>query len=320
MSNCIMNSLKTQPIWVLVLFSIGSIYVSKFFVSFLYWVYVNFLRPAKNLKKYGSWALVTAPTDGIGKAFAFELARKGLNLVLVGRNPNKLKDVSDSIQSKYAKTLIKNIVVDFSGDLDEGVKRIREAIKGLDVGILINNVGISYPYARYFHEVDEKLMMNLIKINVEGTTKVTHAVLPGMLKRNKGAIVNIGSAAGNIIPCPLYSVYAATKSYVDRFSRCLYDEYKKSGIDVQCQVPLYVATKMASIRNSSFFVPSSDDYARAGLRSIGYEPCCTPYWTHSLYWNLIDFCPESLIAEWRLRTGLKIRERGQLKDSMKKRL
>ena len=71
-----MNSLKTQPIWVLVLFTIGSIYVSKCFISFLYWVYVNFLRPAKNLKKYGSWALVTAPTDGIGKAFAFELARK----------------------------------------------------------------------------------------------------------------------------------------------------------------------------------------------------------------------------------------------------
>ncbi|KAK0574376.1 hypothetical protein LWI29_022738 [Acer saccharum] len=79
------------------------------------------LRPAKNLKKYGSWALVTAPTDGIGKAFAFELARKGLNLVLVGRNPDKLKDVSDSIRAKYAKTLIKSIVMDFSGDLDEGV-------------------------------------------------------------------------------------------------------------------------------------------------------------------------------------------------------
>ncbi|TXG56142.1 hypothetical protein EZV62_017455 [Acer yangbiense] len=121
MSNCIMNSLKTQPIWVLVLFTTGSIYVSKCFISFLYWVYVNFLRPAKNLKKYGSWALLTKPTDGIGKAFSFELARKGLNLVLVGQNPDKLKAVSDSIRAKYAKTLIKNIVMDFSGYLDEGV-------------------------------------------------------------------------------------------------------------------------------------------------------------------------------------------------------
>ena len=103
----------------------------------LNWVYIYFLRPAKNLKKYGSWALVTGPTDDIGKSFSFELAKRGLNLVLVGRNPDKLKDVSDSIQAKYAKTQIKSVVVDFSGDLDEGVERIKEAIEGLDIGILI---------------------------------------------------------------------------------------------------------------------------------------------------------------------------------------
>jgi len=157
--------------------------------------------------------VITGPTDGIGKAFAFQLARKGLNLVLVGRNPDKLKDVSDSIRTKYGNTQVKNVVVDFAGDLDEGVGRIKEAIEGLDVGVLINNVGVSYPYARYFHEVDEQLLNNLIKVNVEGTTKVTHAVLPVMIKKKKGAIVNIGSGAAIVIPSdPLYAVYAATKA------------------------------------------------------------------------------------------------------------
>ena len=213
MATCFFDTLKTQPLWVLVLFTLGSLSLLKSSFVFLKWVWVNFLRPGKNLKKYGCWALVTGPTDGIGKGFAFQLARKGLNLVLVGRNPDKLKDVADSIFAKYGKNQIKTVVVDFTGDLDEGVKKIKEAIEGLDVGVLINNVGISYPYARFFHEVDEELLRNLIKVNVEGTTKVTQAVLPGMVKRKKGAIVNIGSGAAIVIPSdPLYAVYAATKA------------------------------------------------------------------------------------------------------------
>ncbi|KAM7464704.1 hypothetical protein LguiA_032825 [Lonicera macranthoides] len=316
---CFLDSLKTQPNWVTLLFLLGSLSFLKISASLLRWVYVNFLRPPKNLKKYGSWALVTGPTDGIGKAFAFELARKGLNLVLVGRNPNKLNDVSTEIQSKYGKIKTKNVVVDFSGDLTEGIKRIGEAIEGLEVGILINNAGISYPYARYFHEVEEELLNNLIKVNVEGSAKVTKAVLPGMIERKRGAIVNIGSGAATVVPSdPLYAVYAATKAFVDQFSRCLYVEYKKSGIDVQCQVPLYVATKMASIKSSSFFVPSATGYARAALRWVGYDPRCTPYWPHSLIWAFIYSLPEFVADSYRLQFCLAIRKKGLLKDSRKK--
>lgn len=207
------QELKSQPLWLLLLIALGSLKLLFSLLSLLRWVYVNFLRPPKNLKKYGSWAVVTGPTDGIGKGFAFQLARKGLNLVLVGRNPDKLKDVSDSIMAKYGQTQIKTVVVDFSGDLDEGVKRIKDAIEGLEVGVLINNVGVSYPYARYFHEVDEKLLADLLKVNIEGTTKVTQAVLPVMIQRKKGAIVNIGSGAAIVVPSdPLYAVYAATKA------------------------------------------------------------------------------------------------------------
>nr|XP_010929990.1 very-long-chain 3-oxoacyl-CoA reductase 1 [Elaeis guineensis] len=315
-----LENLRALPPLLLLLFSLGLLSALKLSFAVLRWLYVSFLRPAKNLRaRYGSWAVVTGPTDGIGKAFAFQLARRGLHLVLVGRNPDKLRDVSDAIRAKHAGCRIETVVIDFAGDLAEGVRRLREAIAGLDVGVLVNNAGVSYPYARFFHEVDEELMRNLIKVNVEGVTTVAHAVLPGMLERKRGAIVNIGSGAASAIPSdPLYAVYAATKAYVDQFSRCLYVEYKNKGIDVQCQAPLYVTTRMAPIRRSSFFVPSTDTYAHAALQWIGYEPRCTPYWPHSLLWCLLSMLPEAALDKCCLGFCLSIRKRGQLKDARMK--
>ncbi|KAI3906471.1 hypothetical protein MKX01_029086 [Papaver californicum] len=307
-----MDELKTQPIWILLLSFLGLLFLLKHTASVLRWLFITFLRPAKNLKNYGSWALITAPTEGIGKSFVFELARKGLNLILVGRNLNKLQNVSRAIQSEYPNIQIKIVVVDFSSsDLTVGIRKIEEEIGGLDVGVLINNVGITYPSAKFFHEVDEEIWMNLIRVNVEGTTRVTMAVLPAMLKRKKGAIVNIGSGAAIVVPShPLFAIYAATKAYVDQWSRSIYVEYKDRGIDVQCQVPLYVATKMvskvASIEKSSLFIPSPDAYVRSAVRRIGHkEPRCTPYWTHSIQWCIAYyFIPDSVLDAWRLSIGL----------------
>ena len=89
-----------------------------------------FLRPPKNLKEYGSWALVTGSADGIGRALAFEMASKGLNLVLLDRNTSKLEDTSNEIREKYgAQTDVKNIVMDlskFSGEEIANADRRRD--------------------------------------------------------------------------------------------------------------------------------------------------------------------------------------------------
>ncbi|XP_028078876.1 very-long-chain 3-oxoacyl-CoA reductase 1-like [Camellia sinensis] len=164
-----------------------------------------------DLQKGSAERMENVDTSYMYSSICSSQEHKGLNLILVGRNPEKLKEVSESIGAKFGKTQIKTVVVDFFGDLNEGVKRIRETIEGLDVGVLINNVGVSYPYARFFHEVDEQLLADLIKINVEGTTKVTQAILPEMIKRKRGAIVNIGSGAAIVILSdPLYAVYLAS--------------------------------------------------------------------------------------------------------------
>uniref|UniRef100_A0A453RD48 Estradiol 17-beta-dehydrogenase 12 n=1 Tax=Aegilops tauschii subsp. strangulata TaxID=200361 RepID=A0A453RD48_AEGTS len=77
----------------------------------------------------------------------------------------------------------------------------------------------------------------MIRVNVLALTEVTAAVLPGMVRRGRGAVVNMGSGSASVLPSfPLYSVYAGTKRYVAEFSRSLAVEYGSSGIDVQCQV------------------------------------------------------------------------------------
>ncbi|KAL3511386.1 hypothetical protein ACH5RR_030787 [Cinchona calisaya] len=313
LSICI-DHLKSQPLWILFLFSIGFLTLSRNTILLTNWIFTTFLRPPKNLLiSYGSWALITGSTDGIGKAFAFELAKKGLNLILVSRNSQKLKKVSSQIQAEFPAIKIKRIAVDFSsGDMSNGVHEIEEAIKGLDIGVLINNVGVTYPGARFFHEVDEEIWKNVVRVNLKGTTLVTKVVVPGMLMKKRGAIVNIGSGAAIVVPShPLYAIYAATKAYVDQFSRSLHVEYKSRGIDVQCQVPLYVSTKMASrvaeIEKSSFFVPTAENYVRAAVRRIGYEARCTPWWTHSLQWTFASFLPENVLDGWRLSIGIRRR-------------
>lgn len=301
--------LQSQPSWLLLLLLLGLLSVFKSSISLLKWVFITFIRPAKNLKKYGSWALVTGPTDGIGKSFAFQLAQKGLHLILVGRSPDKLRDVSESIRAKFNQTQIRTVVVDFSSeDLTDGIERIGEAIEGLDVGVLVNNVGVSTPEGMLFHEVEEEVWKSLIRVNIEGTTKVTQTVLKGMIERKRGAIVNIGSGSSVVRPSlPFIAVYAATKAYVNQLSRSLYVEYKNSGIHVQCQIPLYVATKMVPFKRSSFFTPSPDAYAAAAIRWIGCEASCSPYWKHSIQRCLASLLPDAPTAAWCLSHGIRHR-------------
>ncbi|XP_047332823.1 very-long-chain 3-oxoacyl-CoA reductase-like protein At1g24470 [Impatiens glandulifera] len=310
--------IKEQPLWILIPAIIGFLRLSNYILTFVIWVFITFIRKPKNLiKNYGSWALVTGSTDGIGKSMAIQLAEQGLNLVLVSRDLGKLKLVSELILGKYKNTQIRCVAVDLSGAGEGVIAAVEAAVMGIDLGVVVNNAGVTYEEARYFDEVEEREWMNVVKVNLEGTTRVTKVVLKGMMERKRGAIVNVGSGAAIVVPShPLFAVYAATKAYIDKFSSSLHMEYKEFGIHVQCQVPLYVSTKMAAKvaflkGNPTMFVPSSDDYARAAIRRIGYESRCTPYWTHSFQWFLVSLLPEFVIDAWRLSIGIQRREKGR---------
>ncbi|KAJ0257871.1 Very-long-chain 3-oxoacyl-CoA reductase-like protein [Hirschfeldia incana] len=290
---------------------IGFLSLLRLFYPLLKWFITRFLlTDPSRLKRYGSWAMVTGATDGIGRAFAHELAKHGLNLILVSRNPSKLASVSDDFLQEFPHIKIKIIPFDFSSE--GGYGAIEKGIKGLEVGILINNVGITYPRAMFFHEVDQLTWTKIIRVNLEATTWVTRSLIGPMLHRRRGAIINISSGAAVVVPShPLYAIYASTKAYVDKLSRSLHVEYKHFGIHVQCQVPLYVATRMVSevadIDKPSFFVPSPEVYAKAAVEQIGIGSRCSPFWAHSLQWFFAGLLPKNLLDTWRLSIGLRRR-------------
>lgn len=169
------------------LIAIGAIVALKFTCEFLYALYVSFVRGGKNLKEcYGSWAIVTGSTDGIGKAMAFELAKKGMNLILISRSKDKLDAVHQEIVAKYAKCEVRVLAIDYSDFNQSQRNKVADLAKELDIGVLVNNVGISYPFPKYFHELDDDRVAQLMSLNVDSTTWMTKIVLSGMHDRKRG--------------------------------------------------------------------------------------------------------------------------------------
>jgi len=254
------------------------------YTSIRFLAYISKLfRPSVDVKRLGDWALVTGATDGIGKGFARALASKGLNVVLVSRTMSKLQDVAEELQSKYnVKTAV--IAVDFS-EPDVVYEKISEGIKAVDgsIGLLVNNVGMGYDHPEYFLDIEdcETVTKNMVSLNVSSVLNVTRAVMPAMVARKKGAVMNISSAS-SLQSTPLLSVYSATKSFVNQFSQDLQVEYKGKGITVQALAPFYVVSKLSKIRSASFFIPSADKYARSALSTLGLETISTGYLPHDI--------------------------------------
>ncbi|CAL8994083.1 unnamed protein product [Prunus brigantina] len=310
--------MEFQELFTVAATTIGFISLCKTSINFLRWVWVMFLRSPKNLKEYGSWALITGAADGIGRALAFEMAAKGLNLVLLDRNVSKLEATANEIHERFGERVeIKKIVMDLAKLSGEEIaKAIEEEIKGLDVGVLVNNAGVAYSYGKFFHEVDDLELMDSIKVNMEAATWITWVVIPSMLKKKKGAIVNIGSGSGSsAIPSfPLYTNYAASKAYLSMFSRSTSLEYKQHGIDIQCQIPMFVSTRLSRTKAYPLFVPTPETYSKASIRWIGYEHQCSPYWGHSVQCLLTHPLPDVVLSAIIFWYSQRIRKRGQLKN------
>ncbi|XP_054722876.1 inactive hydroxysteroid dehydrogenase-like protein 1 [Uloborus diversus] len=284
-----------------VLAIIGLLYVSKSAFALTWKVLQGFrthvLARARrlDLNKYGKWAVVTGGTDGIGKAYARELARRGLNIIIISRSKEKLDKTAKEIEDEFkVQTFV--IQADFSKGR-EIYEDIERQLKDKEIGILINNVGCMYEYPQCFMNVPEQKLWDLININIASVTMMTYIVIPQMIQRKKGIIVNMSSIS-SFNPLPLMAVYSASKVYVDWFSRALSYEYKDEGVIVQSLVPSYIATSLVRfsslLQRPSFLVPDPERFVRSAICTLGVADRTTGFWSHGLQYWMYELTPISL--------------------------
>ncbi|XP_010731296.2 17-beta-hydroxysteroid dehydrogenase type 3 [Larimichthys crocea] len=223
----------------------------------------------------GEWAVVTGSSEGIGRAYAFMLAKKGMNVVIISRTKEKLDVVAKDIGHTTGQ-MVKVIVTDF---IKENVfSDIEDQLKGLNIGVLVNNVGIlpsTIPCQFLEHEELNQTITKVINCNVRTMVKMCKIILPGMENRGKGLILNISSGVASV-PFPMYTLYSSSKVFVERFSQSLQAEYKDKEIIIQAVAPFGVSTRMSGYQKTNMvtlspeqFVERSLQYIRAGDKTNG---------------------------------------------------
>jgi short-subunit dehydrogenase len=191
-------------------------------------------RTANVLDAYADrWALVTGASSGIGAEFARRLAAHGMHLVLTARRQALLEKLAEELHIRHGtKTEI------IPGDLTdpEEPRRLCEAIaaKGIQIELLINNAG--FGWVGVVDETEVSRMQRLIQLNVASLVELTYRILPGMLQRGHGGIINVSSVAG-FQPVAYMPTYSASKAFVLHFSEALWAECRDRGVTVTALCP-----------------------------------------------------------------------------------
>ncbi|KAF4620334.1 hypothetical protein D9613_000358 [Agrocybe pediades] len=285
--------LRGQPYVALLLLGLGSFSALRLAYQTLSVILQTFVLPGANLKRYGAkkgaWAVVTGATDGIGKEFAMQLAKAGFNIIVVARNKELLAQTTSEIETKY-KVSAASYSIDFAKADATAYHSFAQFVEGHDIGVLVNNVGKSHNMPVYFAETPEDELTDIVSINVTATLRVTHAILPGMVQRKRGLILNIGSFAGSVAS-PMLATYSGTKAFLSKFSDALGEEVKKDNITVEHVNTYFVVSKLSKIRKPTALIPNPGPYVRSVLGKIGLScgasysgrpNTSTPFWSHAL--------------------------------------
>jgi NADP-dependent 3-hydroxy acid dehydrogenase YdfG len=210
----------------------------------------------------GSTALVTGASSGIGESIATVLANSGCRVICAGRQTDKLEDLGQKLGS--AARVLELDVTDASS-VQSLTSRLPEDWRSID--ILVNNAGHDEGGRRRFDEGSAAQWASIIETNVNGLIRTTHAVIAGMIERDHGHVVNIGSIAG-ISPYATGTIYSASKHAVHGFSESLRLDFAGTGIRVTEILPGLVRTNFALNRWG--------DRARADAFYDDLGECLTP--------------------------------------------
>jgi uncharacterized protein len=223
-----------------------------------------------------STALVTGATAGIGRSFTERLAGDGYDLVLVARSSGRLDELAASLRDRCGVD-VEVLPADLSvrADVDRVAERVREADRPVD--LLVNNAGFGLNQRFSADDVEDE--QRLLDVLVVAVMRITHAAVPMMVGRGRGAVVNVSSVA-SFLP---FGTYSAAKSWVTAFSQGLAQELVGTGVRVQALCPGYVHTQfhdragitMTGVAERWWL--DADDVVTASLRDLARgKVVCVP--------------------------------------------
>jgi len=250
----------------------------------------------------GSNALITGASAGIGREFARQLAGRASSLVLVARRQERLEELRDELMKREPNLKVHIRATDLSDD--RAVIDLCGWLEGekISIDLLINNAGLGD--AGPFATSELQRVKEMLAVNVTALTLLTRSLLPGMIARKRGAILNVSSTAG-FLPIAGFAVYAATKAYVTSFSEAIRAELHGTGVTVTSLCPGPVPTEFTQVaarpgakpdRSPEFVRVSAEEVARAGLPAIeSGRPLVIPGFLMKLGMFLVRIMPLSIL-------------------------
>lgn len=251
---------------------------------------------SKNHESGAGWAVVTGASSGLGALFAEQLADRGLPLILAGRDEARLAEVREHVRQRAPGLEVEVEVV--VGDLGSqtGIADLIEVLSGWEIDVLVNNAGFGTygPLA----EIDTDRDHDLIAVNVDALVRLTHAVLPGMLERGRGGILNVASTIA-FQPAPYQATYGASKAFVLSFSQALWAETRGTRVTVTalCPGPTrtgFVDALGADVSDVAIYkhLAAPEPVVAAGLRALERgRPVVVPGWRNWLMANVTRMSP-----------------------------
>jgi len=210
-------------------------------------------------------ALVTGASSGIGEAFARALAARGCDLVLVARRQDRLDVLARELKGRYG---VSCTAVAFDLSIRHPGAQLRALVEG-DVDLLVNSAGFATQGP--FLEGDADDFARVLAVDVGAVVDLCHAFLPEMVRRRRGAILNVSSTTA-YQPVPTLAVYAAAKAFVVSFSQSLWYEARRHGVTVFSFAPGPTRTEFFDVIGDTATavgrMQSADQVAAAGLRAL----------------------------------------------------
>ena len=255
----------------------------------------------QNAERAKGTVVATGASSGIGYELSRVFARNGYPLLLVARNGEKLQAVVQELQTAH-DVPVSTCVVDLS--VADGPRRVADAARqlGRRVEILVNNAGFGV-YGP-FVEADVDATLQMLQVNIVSLTHLTRLLLPEMVQRNSGRILNVASVAA-FVPGPLMAVYYASKAYVLHFSEALDEELSDTDVRVTALCPGPTATgfeSRAGLGGSKLFssqkVMDARTVAEAGYRGLMRgRRLVVPGWRNKLITESPRLSPRWLLAK-----------------------